>query len=394
MSFTGDLEHLPIVDVVQLLNSTRKSGVLNIRGRKGESQLVFKEGFIVSASHLNRSVRIGQVLIERGAIRQEDLDRALEEQSQAGHGRAPLIVTLLELDLVNEKEAYAGLQSLIELTIVEVLTWKKGTFILEPSLDKTPDSYQYYPDHLNREINVDTQGVLMDALRIFDEKIRDGELSLEEEEDEEADITEDDLGLADLDRLERRIPGVFTSLDDRSPAGAETPFSPTANNLVRRLNELIAGLTAVSRAPEVALAQLRYVSEIFPRALTLVMRGGELIAEKGIGIGSGEREVSPPLGYRLPLPGESLLKQVVDHGSPYWGPADDPVLKTHLFSRLGSPAASNVLLLPARAHGRTVFLTLADFGAGEPGDVPVGLLEMLSGESGRALDRILGKVKG
>ena len=41
MSFTGDLEHLPIVDVIQLLHATRKSGILRIGCRKGESQLVF-----------------------------------------------------------------------------------------------------------------------------------------------------------------------------------------------------------------------------------------------------------------------------------------------------------------------------------------------------------------
>ena len=46
MSFTGDLEHLSIVDVIQLLHATRKSGTLVVQGRKGESQLVFKDGYI------------------------------------------------------------------------------------------------------------------------------------------------------------------------------------------------------------------------------------------------------------------------------------------------------------------------------------------------------------
>ena len=62
MSFTGDLEHLPIVDVIQLLHATRKSGVLRVTCRKGESQLVFKDGYMVSANHLNNSVRIGKIL--------------------------------------------------------------------------------------------------------------------------------------------------------------------------------------------------------------------------------------------------------------------------------------------------------------------------------------------
>ncbi len=47
MSFTGELEHLPIVDILQLLHATRKSGILRLAGRKGESQLVLKDGYIV-----------------------------------------------------------------------------------------------------------------------------------------------------------------------------------------------------------------------------------------------------------------------------------------------------------------------------------------------------------
>ncbi len=77
MSFTGDLEHLPIVDVIQLLHATRKSGVLRIKSRKGESDLVFKDGYIVSANHLNNSVRIGQVLVDLRIITPEVLDQAL-----------------------------------------------------------------------------------------------------------------------------------------------------------------------------------------------------------------------------------------------------------------------------------------------------------------------------
>ncbi len=168
MSLNGNLEHLPIVDVIQLIHGTRKSGILRIVGRKGESQLVFKEGYLVGASHLNNSLRIGDLLVERGVLTQDVLDRAVEEQSQAGRERRPLIVTLLEKGVVEEKEAYGALQALIEKTIVDILTWKKGTFELKDSLEMAPDDYRFYPESLSQEINVDTQGILMDALRLFD----------------------------------------------------------------------------------------------------------------------------------------------------------------------------------------------------------------------------------
>lgn len=182
ISFTGNLEHLPIVDVMQLLQQTRKSGILRVKGRKGESQLVFKDGYMVSANHLNNSIRIGQILVDLKIITPEILDKALRVQGSAGAERKPLIVTLIEQGLVNEKDAYKGLEHLIEIAVTEILIWKKGSFTLEV-LPTSVDDFSYYPEKLIGEINVDTQSVLMDALRIFDERVRDGELPDEEPED-------------------------------------------------------------------------------------------------------------------------------------------------------------------------------------------------------------------
>ncbi len=238
MSFTGDLEHLPIVDVIQLLHATRKSGVLSVRSRKGESQLVFKDGYIVSANHLNSSIRLGEILIGLNVITPENLEQALQQQQQqAGDDRKPLIVMLLEMGLVKEEEAYKGLELLIELTIVEMLTWKRGSFSLDVKNPATPDDYRYYPGKLGMEVNIDTQTLLMDALRIYDEKMRDGELTDESLDDDipvsmdpsgglDSLLSADDLGLANLDKLERRIPAVFASLDDRTPASGSEEEMP------------------------------------------------------------------------------------------------------------------------------------------------------------------------
>ena len=206
VSFTGDLEHLPIVDIIQLLHATKKSGILRVENRKGESDLVFKDGYIVSASHLNNSVRIGTILIERNIITPEILDQTLLEQKNAGAERKPLIISLLDKGLVRDEDAYQGLEHLIEMTIVEILTWKRGTFTMEVLPDAIADDYRYYPGKINREINVDAQGVLMDALCIFDEKMRDGELTEEEIPEDDGTVTgeegpalsADDLGLMRL----------------------------------------------------------------------------------------------------------------------------------------------------------------------------------------------------
>jgi uncharacterized protein DUF4388 len=230
MSFTGDLEHLPVVDVIQLLHATKKSGTLSLRSSKGESQLVFNDGYIVSANHLNNSPRIGQILVEMNTITRDEVEKALLEQKNAGEHRLPLIATLLENGKINKEDAYKGLETLIEMTIVDVLTWTKGTFALDVDKLFVSDEYRYFPEKLHQNLHMNTQSVLMDALRIYDEKMRDGTLAEETFSAVEApaegafdtsrewqDISADDLGLDDLDNLERKIPDVFLGVKNYDP---------------------------------------------------------------------------------------------------------------------------------------------------------------------------------
>ncbi|HJV33551.1 DUF4388 domain-containing protein [Geomonas sp.] len=237
MSFDGDLQHLPIVDVIQLLHATRKSGTLTLRSLKGESQLVFHDGFIVSANHVDNSVRIGQILMDMGLIAYEELESALHEQQKAGNRRRPIIQTMIEAGKINPEEAYQGLEVLIEMTIVEVLSWTRGTFSLDVDKIFVSDEYRFFPEHLEKEIQLDTQNVLMDALRIYDERKRDGmiddavfrpspELPAADESAAEGGdssafgLSASDLGLDELEHIERKIHKPFTGLGDAEP---ETP---------------------------------------------------------------------------------------------------------------------------------------------------------------------------
>jgi len=229
MSFSGDLEHLPIVDIIQLLNSTRKSGTLKLLGSKGESRLVFSDGHIICANHSNNSVRLGQVLISMNAITPEILQQTLEEQKQAGGQRQPLVAMLIDAGKIDKELAFKGLEALIVMTIIDILTWDGGTFTVDVNDVALSEDYQYLPEKFHKDFCVNTQNVLMDALRIYDEKMREGILTSESifpscddlEIDESAvvakevpgvQISADILGLDVLDRLEEKIPDVFKGL--------------------------------------------------------------------------------------------------------------------------------------------------------------------------------------
>lgn len=218
MAFTGDLEQLPIVDVIQLLNSTRKSGILFVKGRKGESQLVFKDGYIVSANHLNNSIRIGHVLVEMGLVSQQLIDDALRKQQANALHRRPLAIMLIDMGLLSEQDAYKALQRLVEITLVEILTWKRGKFTLDHLKDNVECDFKYYPEKMNHEVNINTQSILMDALRIFDEKMRDGLIEDETDEGQEEELSSDelisvdDLGLDEIDHISAKLPQAFAGV--------------------------------------------------------------------------------------------------------------------------------------------------------------------------------------
>lgn len=293
MSFNGDLEHFPLVDVIQLLHMTSKTGILYLKSPKGESQLVFHEGFFVSANHLNNSVRIGKVLVDMNAITTEDLDRALKEQKEAGRNRKPLVATLIEQGTIDKDTAFKGLETLIEMTIVEVLTWASGTFSLDVSKVYVSDEYRYFPDKLNQEILLNAQGILMDSLRIYDEKMRDGTLSkifFTEENGSEADpaipdsgtpdITADLLGLDALDTITRKIPDVFIGLKDHGSIEEhrQTVTRALPETTIDQQEQLISFLIDISTpaplnsAPPVTAIILLSQDDLFSHAITTLCK--------------------------------------------------------------------------------------------------------------------------
>jgi len=224
MALTGDLAQLHITDIIQLIHTTRQSGNLSIEGPRGESRIIFSNGYIVGANHLNSRVRIGSVLVAMKAISTEDLTFALDVQKKAGSNRQPLVSTLKHLGRLKDDAAFRALKKLIEITVVEMISWKEGTFTFDADAIAVSPECRYHPGEMEQEQSFDAQMVLMDALRVYDERERDrmAGIGVPADEDLYAEvlpsafppepvikgpaITADILGLADIDQLENRIP--------------------------------------------------------------------------------------------------------------------------------------------------------------------------------------------
>jgi len=580
MAFTGDLEHLPIVDIIQLVHTTRKSGIFSVKGSSGESKIVFRSGSIVSANHIDNSVLIGTVLVKTGAITIDDLKQAMSVMKNADKDRMPLLATLVQMGKLKREDALRGLKKLVVLTIVELMGWTKGTFTFDP------DAVVIASDG-GQDLGVDAQMVLMDALRIMDERERDRregkevpslkalyadvlpEENATASKGERSTVTADDLGLADLDRLEKKIPRpvsemeifdpveiqrrkikellpgfsfeeqeafvsflrksvarkaapdaaakqankavvvfsndtlishsvmsicndegvlVFATDDEKdldrmvahcllsekmplvvfdNPVKSEGGFSrekiaglrdqvrgkyaavpmiqfasPQESEFIlqsyhdgvravlpkpskegrretyiqdtiqfldafksyiksfqyghddadicsKKLIDGITSLRGITIPSDAALVVLMAVSEMFERAVTLVVRAPELIGERAIGIGS-EKSMGPTPAdqLKIQLSQPSVFRDVIDKGRVYYGESGDETLRT-FFTEIGRPLSPAIVLLPLISDRKVVAVIYGDFGQKEASPVQLEMLEILSLQAGIVLEYAL-----
>jgi len=251
-SITGDLKQFPIVDIIQLLNSTRNSGVLRVSGKKGESQLVFHNGDLVGANFLNDRVRIGQVLVSAGAITDGQLTQAMEIQKQAGAGRKPLVLTLLENSMIDEAAACSGIESLIVMTIVDILTWENGCFTLEMSTSEAEGGYQFPLTRFQQQILLNAQGILMESLRIYDEKVRTGTM-------------DEILSIAGVDHLETDTFDVLTEPTEQERGrDSATGISTSLQKFAEQRKKIQASERDMSFCSPETIKRL--VTDEFPKA--------------------------------------------------------------------------------------------------------------------------------
>src|SRR5208283_3548255 len=138
-----------------------------------------------------------------------------------------------------------GLKKLVALTIAELMSWTKGTFTFDTDSNVVASEG-------GQDLGVDAQMVLMDALRISDERERDRqegkevpsfvelypdvlpEESTDETKGEHTTVTAEDLGLADLDRLEKKIPRSVSEMEIFDPVEIHR----------RKIKELLPGFSS------------------------------------------------------------------------------------------------------------------------------------------------------
>jgi len=166
MSFQGLIEDVAVADVMQLIRLGGHSGTLTVSSGGEQGIMGFERGRIVNAWN-PRSRRVGELLVSAGLIDEDTLMTALSTQN-AERPRRTIGQILVRMGATTADAIRDVMAREIERVVGEILVWKTGTF--EFAIDDLTTMVEVTRFTGAPKVDLDTQAVLLEALRRMDEK--------------------------------------------------------------------------------------------------------------------------------------------------------------------------------------------------------------------------------
>ncbi len=171
MSISGTLEDVGVSDVMQFIYIGQSTGTLYCERHDEKAEIRFHEGRIVAARGTG-SARLGDLLFKHGVVTRATMDRALAIQA-ASEPRQVLGEVLVAMEVVTPDDLVDVVEAHIQETIIELLTWTRGTFRFALCDVHPIEGFERTPGEILPDVDLNTQAVLLEAARIFDSRNRD-----------------------------------------------------------------------------------------------------------------------------------------------------------------------------------------------------------------------------
>lgn len=172
MGISGSLQDVSVADVMQFIHLGRRTGTLDLLRGRERAMIGFHLGRLVSAQ-TPKTPKIGDLLVSSGLIARDDLDEAIRLQRAAGSERRSLGQQLIESGALSPESLRDVIARQIEQGVGEVLLWETGTFDFAIDDLRPIDDIAIYPSDVLPDGDINTQMVLLEAARIFDERSRE-----------------------------------------------------------------------------------------------------------------------------------------------------------------------------------------------------------------------------
>lgn len=158
MSLVGNLKTVSFSDLLQLISTSKKTGMLSIARQNQEKGIFFSKGEIISfISSDQDDWFLSQFLLRKRNLDKKDWDRVLFLSKSSGKRIAD---TLIELGLASRQDILEGLRILIEETVFAIFGWEEAEF--EFAEGKLPPSGEL-------KLKTNTMGMIMEGAKRVDE---------------------------------------------------------------------------------------------------------------------------------------------------------------------------------------------------------------------------------
>lgn len=155
----GQLQHFFPTEVLQLLQLAQANGRLELVRPGERAELFIERGRPIFARTDGQSVKAGQILVHRGALKPEALELALAWQEDRPGQR--LGEMLIEAGAITPEELQQAVQDVLKRIVYGLLLWREGTFRFFPG-ERTVDE--------DIQLDLDLDRMILEGLRIADQQ--------------------------------------------------------------------------------------------------------------------------------------------------------------------------------------------------------------------------------
>lgn len=127
MALEGNLQQFSLPEVFKMVGVQKKTGILTVQGEHDIIAVSFLQGEVVAADALNQTVEdgLGQVLLRQGLVTPERF-ATLSAEHQSGTVR--LVDLLVQRGVLDRRQLLDALRQQTLLLLIQVLGWRIGEF--------------------------------------------------------------------------------------------------------------------------------------------------------------------------------------------------------------------------------------------------------------------------
>lgn len=151
--FKGPLADNPLPEVLQKIHFYKVPGVLTVASANCTKHIYISGGEVIFASSTLEEDRLGEFLLARGRISQEQYDRSVENMRRTGKRQGTVLVEALDL---TPQELYQAVKEQVMAIVLSLFNWTEGEVTFRVG--------RYKDDEIIK-LNLDTRSAILQGIK-------------------------------------------------------------------------------------------------------------------------------------------------------------------------------------------------------------------------------------